>query len=324
MKGCILIAITLCLFGCSEYSPEPATPRTPDSTVHLAGNAGGGSYWRNGVYSLVGDNTIVQTMSVDAASVLIGGFSLGVNAKNIVWQDGKQIDLAGVHLGGVTLVAARDNNLYGVWYQTEDWVLYKDGTISPLDPTGWPTGMALLGDDVYIAGSSQGSEHEWGSDFYHLDTYAICWKNEQEIFRETSNSYANTIFIHNDDIYLGGHLNHSPSLNRVACYWKNGERVELTAEDQDAEVRSLFVTDSHVYAAGVINDQAVYWKDGVVTKLSNAATESIANSISVLGTDVYVAGGEDKFPAVWKNGIKQNISNQEKQGEIECVVVVAN
>jgi len=143
------------------------------------------------------------------------------------------------------------------------------------------------------------------------------------IFRESVNSYANTIFIHEDDIYLGGHRNQYPSLNVIACYWKNGERFTLSEESQDAEVKSLFVTDKYVYAAGVIDGQAAYWKNGVATILSNIKS-SAANSISVLGTDVYVAGREDGFPAVWKNGLKQNIPNQDKPGEIKVVVAVSN
>lgn len=104
----------------------------------------------------------------------------------------------------------------------------------------------------------------------------------------------------------------------------NGQCFKLTQENQDAEVRSLFVTDTNIYAAGVINDQAVCWKDGVVTFLSSGGISSKANSISVLETDVYVAGQEDKYTSVWKNSVKQNIPNQDKQGEIKVVVVVSN
>jgi hypothetical protein len=321
MKGCMLTVITLCVFSCSKDDPNPVNPGIPDSTVYLAGNAGGGSYWKNGVYSTVGDNgnVWVQSMSVEGSSVLIGGFICCSDTRNVIWQNGVETLIEGSGTGGLTLVTSRGNDVFGV----VNGLLYKNGTTTRISDTGWPTAMALLGDDVYIAGASQGNDYPWMvSSFYPLDTYAICWKNDQEFFRENEHSYANTIFIHYDDIYLGGHLNHYPSLDKIACYWKNGQRVKLTEERQDAEVTSLFVTDTNVYAAGVINDQAVYWKDGVAIFLSNGATNSIANSISVLGTDVYVAGREDKYPAVWKNGVKQNIPNQDKQGEIKVVVAI--
>ena len=324
MKGCGLITIVLCFFGCSNEGPSPVRVWAPDSTVHLAGNAGGASYWKNGVHSALHDTGLlsqVNSMSVDGSTVLIGGWIGGADARKVMWQNGGEIILGAHGGGGVTLVASRDNNVFAVYNQ----LLYKNGTTTPIDNVGWPTAMALQGDDVYIAGASQGNDYPWMvSTFYPLDTYALCWKNEQVIFRDTVHSYANTIFIHEDDIYLGGHLNHYPSLDRIACYWKNGQRFKLTAENQDAEVRSLFITDTHIYAAGVINDQAVYWKDGVATFLSSGGMISKANSISVLGTDVYVAGQEDKYPCVWKNGLKQNIPNQEKQGEIKVVVAVSN
>jgi hypothetical protein len=323
MKACIIIAFIFCLFSCNKEDVSiPVVVRTPDSTIHLAGNAGGGSYWKNGVHSLVGagGEVHVQSMSVDGASVVVGGFIMGANSQKAMSLNGRLTTLA-PDGGGMTLVAARGDEVFAVY----DRVLYNNGATTPISNTGWPTAMGVLGNDVYISGSSQGNDHAWGvSPFYHLDTYAITWKNGEEIFRETDNSYAHTIFIHEDDIYLGGHLNHYPSLKRVACYWKNGERFTLTDENDDAEIRSLFVTDSHVYAAGAVNGKAVYWKDGVVVILSTVATGSVANAVSVLEEDVYVAGKVDKFPAVWKNGVKQNIPNQEKEGEIEVVVAVGN
>lgn len=326
MKGCILIAITLCLFGCGNEGPEPVSPRGPDSTIHLAGNVGGGNYWKNGIRSVVGENGLwVQSMAVDDTSVVIGGTVGGTESGKVIVQDGKETRLASGG-SGLVLVAARDKKIFGVWIDTDQvpgWELYKNGTTTAIDPTGSPTAIALHGDDVYISGSRHGFEYPWMvSPWYHLDTYALCWKNEHEVFRETVHSSANTIFVHGDDIYLGGHLNHYPSLNKVACYWKNGERIALTREDQDAEVKALFVTNTHVYAAGVVNDRAVYWQDGFVIEVG--AEPSVANSISVLGTNVFVAGREGKYPAVWKNAIKQDIHTQDSQGEIKVVVAVSN
>jgi hypothetical protein len=316
----MLIAIIFCVFGCSNNDPGPVTSSTPDSTIHLAGIASVGSYWKNGIYSAVGNDgeVQVQSMSVDGSSVLISGFVCCADARNVIWQNGKEIVVG--HSGqGMTLVASRGDDVFSV----VEGRLYKNGTTTEMDKVGWPTAMALLGDDIYSSGASQGNDYPWEeSPFYPLDTYAICWKNEQEFFRETENSNANTIFIHEGDIYLGGHLNHYPSLDKIACYWKNGQRFALTDETQDAEVRSLFITDEHIYAAGVLNDQAVYWQDGVATTLSHA--KSVANSISILGTDVYVAGQEDVYPAVWKNGVRQSIPNQDKLGEIKVVVAVSN
>jgi hypothetical protein len=323
MKGCILIVVALCLFGCNNESPRPVDV-TPDSIIHLAGNAGGAgaSYWKNGVHTSLNGNgsSGVNSMWLDGSSVLIGGYG---DHQDVIWQNGNKTVVDGEHTGGITLVASRNNNLFAAWNRPAGWVLSRNGFITPIT-AGWPTAMGILEDEAYIASNTPGNEHPWGSAFYSMDTYAQYCKNDQVIFKEDSNSYANAIFIHNSDIYMGGHLNHYPSLDRIACYWKNGQRVTLTDVSQDAEVRSLFVNATNVYAAGMINDRAVYWKDGVAVNLSNGLTNSVANSISVLGTDVYVAGRDGKYPAVWKNGVKQNIPNQEKQGEIKVVIAVSN
>jgi hypothetical protein len=321
MRTCIAIALVICLFGCGNEGDNPASFRIADSTVHLAGYSGMGSYWKNGIRTPLNFSPI-QSMSVEGPTVAIGGTSSGLN---IIWQNGNEVILEGSN-GGVTLVAIRGANTFAVGYKSRTgWLLYKNGIRSNIEYTGWATGLGIIGDDAYIAGNRQGSEHQWHvSPFYHLDTYALMWKNEKEIFRETVNSYANTIFIHENDIYLGGHLNQYPSLKKVACYWKNGERVRLAPDDQDAQVLSLFINNDHVYAAGEKDGEAVYWVDGHIINLSTSSGSSKANSIYVLGDDVYVAGMEDQRGAVWKNGLKQFIPEQHTVGEIKFIAVTSN
>ncbi len=321
MKEFILITFTLLLIGCSTETITP-DERVADSTIHLAGFAGGGAYWKNGEYqALKGEGSVVSSMWVNGASVLIGGFS---QFNNIIWSDGQPTTVSD-QSGGVTLVASNNNTVFGVWPAATSWVLAKNGVTTIIENTGWPTALSIMNNDAYIAGSSQGDTYRWKeSPFYHLDTYAVIWKNEEEIFRESVNSYARSIFIHGSDVYIGGSRHHYPSLNRVACYWKNGTRVELTNENQDAQVMSMFVDATGVYAAGTLNSRAAYWKDGVLVNLPSVNPNSAAYSISVLGNDVYVGGHEDNFPAVWKNGVKQTIPDQDKQGEIRSVIAVSN
>jgi hypothetical protein len=123
---------------------------------------------------------------------------------------------------------------------------------------------------------------------------------------------------------MAGFLYQYAAPNRIACYWKNGQRVNLTDGNLDAMVASLFITDTNVYASGTVNDQAMYWKDGVAIAQSSGLTNSAANSIFVQGTDVHVAGYENGHPSYWKNNVKQNISNQNKFGQINFVVVGSN
>lgn len=330
MKSWILVAITHFLFSCSEEQFNPA-----DSTVHLAGfigNPDGGSvasYWKDGVYRDLTNNNInsqVNSLYVDGSSVLIGGWKRADNSlpPAVIWKDGKETVIDGT-FGDPTLIASRNDKLFGVWSEgLPGWVLHRNGIKLPMTDTAYnfgPTALALLGEDMYISGCSVGPTLQEPP--YHTSQYAQCWKNGQLIFRESEDSYAISIFIHQSDIYMAGYLYGYSSPN-IACYWKNGQRVTLTEGNVNAIATSVFATDTHVYASGTINDQAVYWKDGVAINLTTEGTFSMANSIFVQGTDVHVAGYEHGYPAYWKNDVRQNIANQDRLGQVKFVVVGAN
>ena len=329
-RRCILIALTLCFFGCSEDGPNPA-----DNTVHLAGfvttselNAVA-SYWKNGTYTNLTHDSIysnVNSLYVDRSSVFIGGWKWVPPAKTIVWNDATETIIDGT-FGGEILVASRNNNLFGVWFDSsEGFVYYKNGIAQPIIDTAFnigPTALTLAGDDMYISGSSAYHDGKPDSKTYQ---HAQCWKNGELIFREPELSNAMAIFIHKNDIYLAGYVDDPafPSAfpGNNACYWKNGQRVDL--EGAYAAALSVFVTDEHVYVSGVMDHNAVYWKDGEITLLTTPGAYSAANSIFVHGTDVHVAGVEHGYPAYWKNDVKQNIEHQDKRGEIKFVVVGSN
>jgi hypothetical protein len=327
MKSCILIAIILCLFGCSKDDPDPV-----DKTIHLAGfvtnSTGGGvaSYWKDSVYTALesaAPSSQVGSLSVDGSSVLIGGskFVPNTSAPSIIWRDTEETVLEGVF--GTPMVVSRNNNLFGVWHETTGgWVFHKNGVSQPIIDTAYdfgPMAMAMLGDDIYIAGYSSGPP---SPPTYSPPQHAQYWRNGELIFRESEVSNALSIFTHQNNIYIAGHL--YTSQTSTACYWKNGERVNLTDGSGTAVARSVFVTDKYVYVAGMVNDQAVYWKDGEPIALTTSGTYSMANSIFVQGTDVHVGGYQNGYPAYWKNGVRQNIANQNLRGQIQFVVVGGN
>ena len=340
MKTRILIALSISLFACNREEIDPL-----DDTVHLAGfisvpagNAGGsttvGSYWRDGVYSALTNSDTpsrVTSMYVDGSSVLMGGWKWFASdpvapSKVVVWYN-LQDTVVDVAFGSPILVAAHDNNAFGVWFEGESgWVLNKNGVSQPVADTARdidPSDLAILGEDAYISGAS--NFHD-GTKPHPLNgtQHAQCWKNGQLIFREEENSNALSIFIHRNDIYLAGHQYDLGSTTGIACYWKNGLRVNLTDGSGKALAKSVFVTDDHVYAAGMIDDQAVYWVDGAATYLTTEGKNSMANSVFVHRSDVHVGGYEHGHPAYWKNGVRQNIPNQEELGSVEFVVVGEN
>jgi hypothetical protein len=324
MKHCILIAIALCFLGCSNEDPAPI-----DSTVHLAGYLGVpdlvvGCYWKDGTYTSLTDDgySRANSLYIDGSTVLIGGYKWGSPPQSVIWQNGVEKAIEGAS-GGDVLIASRNANLFGVWYTLTGPVFYKDGTTQPIIDTAyniWPTALALLGNDMYISGCS--SYHDGTKPDSPTEQHAQCWKNSQLIFREIEQSNALSIFIHHNDVYMAGYSENIVSPGNNACYWKNGQRVNLPGVH--ALAKSVFVTDSHVYASGVIDGQAVYWKDGVATTLTDGGQSSMAHSIFVQGADVHVAGNEHGYPAYWKNDVKQDIANQNERGNINFVVVGSN
>ena len=52
-------------------------------------------------------------------------------------------------------------------------------------------------------------------------------------------------FIPEQDVYIGGYFNNS-SGQQIACYWKNGKRLDLG----EGEVSDLVVVDGKVYSVG--------------------------------------------------------------------------
>lgn len=334
MKGCILIAITLCLFGCNDEDSSPSV-----STVHLAGflaipagSSGGenvvASYWKDSVYTDLthgGVSSNVTSLSVDGSSVLIGGSKFVVNTMTpaVVWRDGTETIIDGAAPG--PMIVSRNNTLFGVWLDwNTGWVFHKNGTSQLIVDTAYnfaPMAMTIVGDDVYASGYSSGPATPPN---YSPPQHAQYWKNGNLIFRESEVSNGLSIFVHRNDVYVAG-LTYVPGgSTSIACYWKNGQRVDLTGGGDVALARSVFVTDTHVYVSGMMNDQAVYWKDGEATALTTEGTNSMANAIFVKGPDVHVAGYAHGYPAYWKNDVKQNIQNQHTQGQIKFIFVGSN
>jgi len=330
MKSRISIAIALCLFACSEEQVSPLS-----STVHLAGfvaNAAGGgvaSYWKDSVYTALVNgkdgeiSSQVSSLYVDGSSVLIGGSKFVPKAQipALIWRDGTETVIEGAF--GNPMIASRNNNLFGVWPDATGWVFHRNGTSQPISDTAYtyaPMAMAVQGADVYASGYSSVPALP---PTYSPPQHAQYWKNGQLIFRESEVSNALSIFIYQDDIYMAGLLYSPGGLTSIACYWKNGQRVNLTDGNGTAIARSIFVTDRHVYVAGMINDQSVYWKDGDAIFMTTG-TYSMANSIFVQGNDVHVAGYEHGHPAYWKNNVRQDIDNQDKLGQVLFVVVGSN
>jgi hypothetical protein len=116
-------------------------------------------------------------------------------------------------------------------------------------------------------------------------------------------------------VYVGGREDNPNGGWSIAKIWKNGIATNLTDGFRNAEVRSLQIIGSDIYALGEEDNNVgagvpKYWKNGVANILNlSGSTLSYVRSIFVQGNDVYVAGNirvttdpnSNRRAVIWKN-----------------------
>jgi hypothetical protein len=126
-------------------------------------------------------------------------------------------------------------------------------------------------------------------------------------------------------VYVAGYYWDRDSSTDVACYWKDGEKIDLTdARYADARAYAIAIApNGAVYIAGTYRNTdtgnsktiACYWKDGIKTDLSDDSGSSRASAIVITsdGT-VYAAGyyhwgkwSNDTRACYWKDGIRTDL-----------------
>lgn len=127
------------------------------------------------------------------------------------------------------------------------------------------------------------------------------------------------------DVYIAGYESNGEHL--VAKYWKNGVETILSDGSQDAQAKSIFVSNNSVYVVGYESNGnknvAKYWKDGVETSLTDGSQNACANYIFKINNDIHIVGGEGDFiwgdfnrqPVHWKNGVSSVLSVGRNEGE---------
>lgn len=98
----------------------------------------------------------------------------------------------------------------------------------------------VKGSDVYVAGVQAGVPGGPGS-------IAKYWKNGLAIPLQISltdpnrESVANSVFVYNDDAYVGGYQKDQTNTFNVATYWKNGAPTTVGSGTKTSMARSIFV-----------------------------------------------------------------------------------
>ena len=110
------------------------------------------------------------------------------------------------------------------------------------------------------------------------------------------------------DVYIAGYISDGAG-NTTACYWKNGERVDLGP----GELEDLVVVDGTVYSVGwTYGASSSYWVGNESFELEGNGAEAYA--IAVHEGDVYTAGRDNAGACYWKNTKKTNLSGGDSSG----------
>ena len=109
------------------------------------------------------------------------------------------------------------------------------------------------------------------------------------------------------NVYVAGYIV-DESGNSTACYWLNGERVDLGP----GQLEDIVVSDGKVYTVGWnYGGSASYWIDNESFDLGSNNAE--AYSIAVHNGDVYTAG-RDNGACYWKNTTINKLSGGDSSG----------
>jgi hypothetical protein len=170
--------------------------------------------------------------------------------------------------------------------------------------------FTTLDHDTYIGGCSPAN-----------DEPAI-WKNGVPTILSSNRGIVYCIYVVNDDVYAGGI--ELAGGNWVAKTWKNGVVTTLSDGTDNANVQSIYVAGSDVYAVGNDKNKAMIWKNGTGTILPNG---NYAKGVFVSGPDVYTCGDDQvawnapSYAVSWKNNVFTDLTNRSLLSNANAIAV---
>jgi len=235
--------------------------------------------------------------------VYVGGhYILGNTYTSCYWENGKRVDLnkqfslVDVFGDGTDMFAA--SSLKEGNSDISRAAYWKNGVSTELLSTRSATRQVIVKDgETTILGYSMtdSSDDHWVSHWI--------WRDGE--FSQLD-GFVMSMEISDGDLYLAGSYS---DIDRRPCYWKNGIRHDLEADDLDLDgliIRDIAVSNGDVYVVGryrnteLKENRAALWKNGVRQDLESISSD--AYSITIDGSDVYVAGQVNCTACYWKNG----------------------
>ena len=235
--------------------------------------------WKNGVAQPLTQGTHEAgafSIFIWEQDVYVAGYeSNGVNLVAKVWKNGVPANLSDGSIDTyVTSMFVSDGDVYVVGYEylagyVEKAILWKNGVPQQLGGEAIYTSansVFVSGMDVYVAGRSEKG--------------AIIWKNgEAQQLSDRKNSWASSIFVESENIYISGseltELGDNSYGASKAVIWKNGVQTDLTSGEKNAGTTSITVYGDDVYMTGYIGENAVIWKNGIAKSLGVGSAKGI-------------------------------------------------
>jgi len=161
--------------------------------------------------------------------------------------------------------------------------------------------------DIYIAGYTWLPDTIINGIAISSTDVATVWKNDSIMLLSDTSSYANAIFLKDDNVYVAGSI-----FPDGATYWINGIRHRLPSYRLPRTANDITAFSNNVYVCGYVGHYsdssfvAKLWRNGIDETLANSA-DAISNAVAVASNgDVYVVGwkkiGNIINAVYWKNG----------------------
>ena len=271
---------------------------TSGKDVYVAAQTAG--YYKNDVFIPVTDATGIQYLALSGTTVLAAGADN--TATMSYWQGNTEINLGntiasplfsapGTSVLALYGIAASSNKVYvtgklfyekqfgsapnalqgsfGTLWTNAGLQLYGPGQLVSAYYNS-TAGLALVGNDVYVAGRMPDSTYAGGY-----------WKNGT--FNSINNgSFGPTaITSSGNDIYITGYTftRAAGTYSQQGAYWKNGTLISFPSA---SSTTAIAVNGTDVYILGIdINNNNVVWKNGAVFETLGSALTNPAVCIAI-------------------------------------------
>lgn len=237
-------------FEKTDYNGLPQEVYVSGSDVYVCGQvkeetdrAFLAAYWKNGKLAKLEDTraSAATDIKVSGSDIYVAGWARFPRASAMIWVNGVPTRLNDddyySYASGISVVG---NDIYvSGWSEdslgTTGRALYwKNGVqyiLTSPGVNGVATDVFIDGADIYISGAMYTAEGLYTP---------LYWKNGivTTLGNYNTQNAATSIFVKDDDVYVTGR--YGEKANHRAVYWKNGNKVELSA-DTSSYTQSIFV-----------------------------------------------------------------------------------